>query len=94
MASQHFNRKMFRLLDLCAVNEIRFAETHTAESLLTEAAVATEKLQSHRSAGIDQNPTELIQVESKILSPVMNKLSTSIWNMEQQWKESVIYICL
>ena len=55
-----------QLLNVHGVNDVRETETHTAEPLVPEpsafgAELATEKLKSHKSPGIDQIPTELIK---------------------------------
>jgi len=57
-------RKYFsQLLNVHGVNDDRHTEIHTAEQLVPESSVfeselAIEKLKSHKSAGIDQIPTE------------------------------------
>jgi hypothetical protein len=55
-------------LNVHGVNEVRQTEIHTAEPLVPEPSgfeveMATEKLKSHRSPGIDQILAELIKAE-------------------------------
>ena len=53
-------------IDLHWVNDIKHTAIHTAEPLVPEPSafeveLATENLESHKSPGIDQIPTELIK---------------------------------
>jgi hypothetical protein len=55
--------------------------------------VATEYLKRHKSPGINQIPTEMIEIGGKMLCSDVQKLVNSIWNKEkltQQWKEYII----
>jgi len=54
-----------QLLNVHRVNDVRQTETHTAKPLVQELSafevqLATEKLKSHRSPGINEIPAELI----------------------------------
>jgi hypothetical protein len=58
-----------------------------------EVELATEKLKSHKSPGIDQIPAELIKAGGRTIRCVIHKLIISIWNKEElpeELKESVI----
>jgi hypothetical protein len=58
-----------------------------------EVEMAIEKLERHRSTGIDQIPAELIKAGGRIIRSEIHKLIISIWNKEalpEEWKESVI----
>ena len=67
--------------------------TKSAEPLVPEPSafdvdLATEKLKSHKSPGIDQIPAG-----GKKISYEINKLIIFIWNKEElpeEWKESII----
>jgi hypothetical protein len=55
--------------------------------------MATEKLERHKSPGIDQIPAELIKAGGRIIRSEIHKLIISIWNKDElpeEWKESVI----
>src|SRR5215469_710869 len=87
-----------QLLNVHDVNNVRQAEIHTAERLVPEPSafeveLATEKLKSHKSPGIDQIPAELIKAGGKTIRCAIHKLIISIWNKEElheEWKESII----
>jgi len=54
-----------QLLNVSRVNDVRQTEIHTAKPVLHELSafeveLATEKLKSHKSPGINEIPTELI----------------------------------
>jgi hypothetical protein len=52
-----------------------------------------EKLESHKSPGIDQIPAELIKTGGRIIRYQIHKLINPIWNKEKlpkEWKESII----
>ena len=56
-----------QILNLHGVDDVRQAEIHTAEPLVPEPSasdveLAIEKLKSHKSPGIDQIPSELINL--------------------------------
>jgi hypothetical protein len=58
-----------------------------------EVEIAIEKLERHKSPGIDQIPTELIKAGGRTIRSETHKLINSIWNNEElheQWKESII----
>ena len=55
-----------QILNVHGVSDVREAEIHTVEPLVPERSaleveLATEKLKSHKSTGIDQIPAELIK---------------------------------
>jgi hypothetical protein len=55
--------------------------------------VATEKLNSNKSPGIDQMPAELIKAGGGTIRYAIHKLIIPIWNKEElpeEWKESII----
>jgi len=55
--------------------------------------LATEKLKSHKSPGIDQIPAEMIKARGKTIRCVIHKLIISIWNKEElpeEWEELII----
>jgi len=59
-----------QLLNAHGVNDVRQTEIHTAEPLVPEPSsfeveLANEKLNSHKSSGIDQIPVELIKAGVK-----------------------------
>jgi hypothetical protein len=61
-----------QLLNVHGVNYVRQAEIHTAEPLVPEPSafeveLATAKLKSHKSPGIDQIPAELIKAGSRTI---------------------------
>jgi hypothetical protein len=76
------------------VIDVRQAEIHTAEPLVSEPSaleveLAIEKLKSHKSTGTDQIPAKLIKA---ILSAI-HKLIIAICNkkeLPEEWKESII----
>jgi len=90
----HFSQ----LLNVHGVNVVRQTETHTAEPLVPEPSafedeLATEKLKSHKSPGIDQIPAELIEAGGRKICYDIHKLTISIWNKEElpkEWMESII----
>jgi hypothetical protein len=73
-------------------------EIHTAESLVpklsaSKVELAIEKLNSHKSPGIDQIPAELFKAGGKTIRCEIHKLIISISNKEElpkEWKESII----
>ena len=103
VADSHSISAMWRnyfsqLLNAYGVNDVRQTQIHTAEPLVpepsaSEVELATEKLKSHKSSGIDQIPTELIKAGGKTMCCEVHKLIISIWNKEElseEWKESII----
>ena len=85
-------------MNVHGVHDVRQTETHTAEPLVFEPSafevdLAIEKLQSHKSPGIDQIPGELIKAGGRTICYEIHKLIISIWNKEElpeEWKESII----
>ena len=80
------------------VKDVGQAEIHTAEPLVpepsaSEVELATDKLKSHKSPGIDQIPAELFKAWGRTICYETHKLIISISNWEElpeEWKESVI----
>ena len=92
-------RKYFsQLLSVHGVNDVRQAEIHTAEPLVSEPSafeveLAIENLRSHKSPGIDQIPAEMIKAGVRTIRCAIHKLFISVWNKEElpeEWKESII----
>jgi len=87
-----------QLFNVHGVKDVRQAEIHTAEPLVSELSTAEielpiGKLKSHKSPGIDQIPAELIKAGCRTFCLEIHKLITSIWNKEklpEGWKESII----
>jgi hypothetical protein len=86
-----------QLLNLHGAGGVRQTEKHTAEPFVpepsaSEVEVATEKLKSYKSPGVDQIPAELIQAGVETLHSEIHKLTKLIWNKElpHQWKESIV----
>jgi len=76
------------VLNVHGVNDVRQTEIHTAEPLVpepsaSEVELAIEKLNSHKSPGIDQIPAELIKVGGKTICCEIHKLIISIWSKEE-----------
>ena len=58
-----------------------------------EVELAIEKLEIHKSPGIDQIPAELIKAGCSTIRCAIHKLIIAIWNKEElpgEWKESII----
>jgi len=51
--------------------------------VLTEVELATDKLKSHKSPGIDQIPAELIKTRGTTISLEIHKPINSIWKKEK-----------
>ena len=87
-----------QILNVHGVSDVRQAEIHTAEPLVPEPSaleveLAIEKLQSHKSPGIDQIPEELIKAGGSTIRCAIHKPSVAVWNKEElpgEWKESII----
>ena len=87
-----------QLLNVHVVHDVGQTETHTAEPLVPEPSafevdLAIEKLKSHKSAGIDEIPAELIKEGGRTICYQIHKLIVSVWNKEElpeEWKESII----
>jgi len=91
-------RKRFsQLLNIHGIKDDRQTEIHTAEPLVPEPSaieveLANEKLNSHKSPGIDQKPAELINAGGRTICSEIHKLISSIWNKEkllEEWKEGI-----
>ena len=90
----HFSQ----LLNVHGVNDVSLTEIHKAELLVPEAntfefEMAIEKLKRHRSSGIDQIPSELLQAVGRTICSEVNKLIISVRNKEELlewWKELTI----
>ena len=57
--------------------------------------LAIDKLESHKSPGIDEIPAELIKAGGRTICLEIHKLITSIWKKEklpEEWKESIIVL--
>jgi hypothetical protein len=68
--------------------DVRQAEIHTAEPLVPEPSaveveLASEKLKSHKSPGIDQIPAELIKTGGRTIRLAIHKLIIYIWDKEE-----------
>ena len=87
-----------QLLNVHGVDDVRQAEIHTAETLVPEPSafemgLASDKLKSHKSPGIDQIPAEMIKAGSRTIRCAIHTLIISIWNKEElpeEWKELII----
>jgi hypothetical protein len=67
------------ILNVHGISYVRQAEIHTAEPLLPESSaleveLAIEKLNSHKSPGIDQIPAELIKAGGRTICCAIHKL--------------------
>jgi len=92
-------RKYFsHLLNAHEVNDVRQAEIHTEEPLVSEPStfeveLAIEKLKSHKSPGNDQIPAELIKAGvGQFVVRFINLLFLFgiRRNLPEEWKESII----
>jgi len=80
------------------VKDVGQAEIHPAEPLVPEPSAAEveltiDKLNSHKSPGIDQIPAELIKARGRTICLEIHKLMTSIWkkeNFPEEWKGSIV----
>jgi len=86
----HFSQ----LFNTHGVNDVRQTEIHTAVPLAPEPStfeieLATEKLKSHKSPGIDQIPTELIKAGGITIWYEVHKLIIAIWTKEELPEESI-----
>jgi len=87
-----------QLLNVHGVNDVRQTERHTAEPLMPESSafeleLAVEKLNSQKSPGTDQIPSELIKAGVKTICYEIHKHIISIWNkkeLPEEWKELII----
>jgi len=76
------------LFNVHGVKDVGQAEIHTAEPLVHEPSaceveLATDKLKSHKSPGIDEIPVELTKARGRIMCLEIRKLITSIWKKEK-----------
>jgi hypothetical protein len=72
-----------QILNVRGVSDVRQAERHTAEPLVSEPSVlevelAIEKLKSHKSPGVDQIPAELIKAGGRTIRCAIYKLIISV----------------
>ena len=73
-------------------------QKYTAEPLVrkpsaSEVELDIEKIESHKSLGIDQIPSELIKAGGRTILCEIHKLINSIWNKEElpeDWKQLII----
>ena len=77
-----------QLFNMHVVKDVRQAEICTAEPLVpepsdTEVELAINKLESHKSPGIDQIPAELIKAGGRTICLEIHKLIISIWKREK-----------
>jgi hypothetical protein len=86
-----------QILNAQGANDFRQTEIHGEEPVVPEPSavnveLATEKLKSHKSQGIDQIPAELIKSAGRTICCEIHKLTTSIWNKEklpEEWKQLI-----
>jgi hypothetical protein len=82
-------RNFFKqVLNVHAVHDIRQMDIHKAEPLvpepsLVEVEIATGKLKSYKSPGIDQIPAKLIKAGGETLCSEIHKLIYSRLNKEE-----------
>ena len=74
-----------QILNVHGVNDVKQAEIHTAEPLVSEQSsleveLAIEKRKSHTSPGIDQIPAELIKAGGSTIRCAIHKFFIAIWN--------------
>jgi hypothetical protein len=87
-----------QILNVHGFIDVRQAEIHTEEPLVSEPSaleveLAIEKLNTHKSPGIDQRPAELIKAGGRTIRCAIHKLMIAIWNnqeLPEEWKESII----
>jgi hypothetical protein len=87
-----------QLLNVDEVKDVGQAEIHTVEPLVPEPSaleveLAIDKLNNHKSPGIDQMPAELIKAGGRTIRGEIHKIIISIWNKEElsdEWKELII----
>jgi len=75
------------------MNELCTAESLVPEPSVFEFQMAIEKLNRHKSPGIDQIPTELIKAGDTTISTGIRTIINSTWNKEElpeEWTESII----
>ena len=74
-----------QILNVHGVSDVRQAEIHKAEPLVSEPSalefeLAIENTKSHKSPGINQIPTELIKAGGRTIRGAIHKLIFAIWN--------------
>ena len=74
-----------QILNVHGASEVRQAETHSAEPLVSEPSaleveLAIEKLKSLKSPRINQIPAELIKAGGRTIRGAIHKLIFAIWN--------------
>jgi hypothetical protein len=79
---------LLQLLNVHAAGGVRQTEMHTEKPFVTtpsvsEVEVATGKLKSYNSPGVDQIPAELIQAGEETLLSEIHTLIKLIWNKEE-----------
>jgi len=87
-----------QILNVHGFSDIRQAEIHTAEQLVSEPSaleseLAIEKIKSHKSPCIVQIPAELFKAGGSTIRCAIHKLIYAILNKEElpgEWKESII----
>ena len=77
-----------QLLNVHEVKDIRQAEIHIVEPLVSEPSafgveLAIEKLKNYKSPGTDQIPAEMIKAGGKRICCDIHKLIISVWNKEE-----------
>ena len=83
---------------MLGVKDVGQAEIHTAEPLVpepsaSEVELATDKLKSHKSPGIDKIPAEMVKAGGRIICLEIRKLIIYNWKKEklpEEWKKSII----
>jgi hypothetical protein len=87
-----------QILNVHGVNNVRQAEIHTAEPLVSEPSaleveLAIENLKSYKSPRFDQIPAEQIKAGGRTIRCAIHKLIIAICHKEElpeEWKESII----
>jgi hypothetical protein len=87
-------------LNIHASNVIRQRKLHTAEQLVPKPSafvfeLASRKLKSHKSPGIDQIPAELFKEGDGTTHSEYHKHIISVWNkgkLPEDWPDSIIVI--
>jgi hypothetical protein len=77
--------------------ELYAAETLVPETSAFEFEMATEKLKSNKSPGIDQIPAELITARGRTNHSEIHKLINSSCNkgtLPEEWKELIADSCI
>jgi len=88
-----WRKYLSQLMNVHGINNIRQSKIHTAEPLVHEFKLATEKLKSHKSPGTDQILAEGIKAGGRTIHYEIHILIIYIWNKEEmpeEWKQSII----